>query len=233
MLLDRVKKVEVGNILDRVNHVIEDFYKLFYETEDLALRQGIKCLTTTELHVIEAIGNESLSMNELSERLGITMGTATVAVNKLSDKGFIDRKRSDYDRRKVFVSLSRKGKKALNYHDNYHNMIMSNITKGISEDELKSFASVFEKILKNLNSQLDFIKPSPITECIENTVVSVIDIKGSPAIRNFFKDMGISIYSEVRIVEKTMNGIMVEVNEKRFEINAIDAKNLIVVKKEI
>ena len=56
MLLDRNKKVEIDDILERVNLVIEDFYKLFYETENLALKQGIKCLTTTELHVIEAIG---------------------------------------------------------------------------------------------------------------------------------------------------------------------------------
>ena len=233
MLLERNKKLKVDDILGRVNQVVEDFYKLFYETENLALRQGIKCLTTTELHVIEAVGKESLSMNELSEKLGITMGTATVAVNKLSDKGFIDRKRSDYDRRKVFVSLSNKGTKALNYHDNYHNMIMSNITKGISKEELEAFTGVFEKILNNLNSQIDFIKPCTIIECTENSVVNIVDIKGSPAVKNFFKDMEISIYSEVKIVKKTMSGVLVEVNENEFEINAMDAKNLIVVKKEL
>jgi DNA-binding MarR family transcriptional regulator/Fe2+ transport system protein FeoA len=233
MLLERNKKMKVDDILGRVNQVVEDFYKLFYETENLALRQGIKCLTTTELHVIEAVGKESLSMNELSEKLGITMGTATVAVNKLSDKGFIDRKRSDYDRRKVFVSLSNKGTKALNYHDNYHNMIMSNITKGISKEELEAFTGVFEKILNNLNSQIDFIKPCTIIECTEDSVVNIVDIKGSPAVKNFFKDMEISIYSEVKVVKKTMSGVLVEVNENEFEINAMDAKNLIVVKKEL
>ncbi len=233
MLLERNKKLKVDDILGRVNQVVEDFYKLFYETENLALRQGIKCLTTTELHVIEAIGKESLSMNELSEKLGITMGTATVAVNKLSDKGFIDRKRSDYDRRKVFVSLSNKGTKALNYHDNYHNMIMSSITKGISKEELEAFTGVFEKILNNLNSQIDFIKPCTIIECGEGSIVNIVDIKGSPAVRNFFKDMEISIYSEVKVVKKTMSGVLIEVNENEFEINAMDAKNLIVVKKEL
>lgn len=46
----------------------------------------------TELHIIESIGNESLIMNELSDKLGITMGTATVAISKLSDKGFVEKK---------------------------------------------------------------------------------------------------------------------------------------------
>ena len=74
-------------MFDNVNLMIEEFYKVFYEIEELMLKQGIKCLTTTELHVIEAIGNSELTMNELSDKLGITMGTATVAVNKLNDKG--------------------------------------------------------------------------------------------------------------------------------------------------
>ena len=111
-------------MFDNVNLMIEEFYKVFYEIEELMLKQGIKCLTTTELHVIEAIGNSELTMNELSDKLGITMGTATVAVNKLNDKGFIKRERSNDDRRKVFVTLSKKGLEALKYHDlfsqNYH-----------------------------------------------------------------------------------------------------------------
>lgn len=87
----------------KVNDLLEEFYKLFYKTEDMALKRGIKCLTHTELHIIESVGHESLTMNELAERLGITMGTATVAASKLSEKGFLNRERSQNDRRKVFV----------------------------------------------------------------------------------------------------------------------------------
>lgn len=75
--------------------LLDEFYKTYYKIEEINLNQVIKCLTTTELHVIEAIGEESLTMNELSDKLGITMGTASVAINKLSDKNFIDRERSE------------------------------------------------------------------------------------------------------------------------------------------
>lgn len=75
----------------KVNDLLEEFYKLFYKTEDMALKRGIKCLTHTELHIIESVGHESLTMNELAERLGITMGTATVAASKLSEKDFKSR----------------------------------------------------------------------------------------------------------------------------------------------
>lgn len=94
--------------IEKVNDVLEEYYKLFYKTEDMALKRGIKCLTHTELHIIESIGNESLIMNELSDKLGITMGTATVAISKLFDKGFVERNRSTSDRRKVYVSLTKR-----------------------------------------------------------------------------------------------------------------------------
>ena len=136
-------------MFDNVNLMIEEFYKVFYEIEELMLKQGIKCLTTTELHVIEAIGNSELTMNELSDKLGITMGTATVAVNKLNDKGFIKRERSNDDRRKVFVTLSKKGLEALKYHDLFHKTIIAKITKDLSQKELEDFTNIFSKILKD------------------------------------------------------------------------------------
>lgn len=219
---------------NRMNEVIEDFYKLFYETEDLALKQGIKCLTHTELHVIEAIDTDSLTMNELSERLGITMGTATVAVTKLSEKGFILRERSDLDRRKVFVSLSKKGNEALGYHNNYHNMIISSITKSIPSKDMDVFLNVFEEILKNLRNKIEYFKPDSITEFPKNSVVDIVEIKGSPIIKDFFKGKGIDVYNTLKVVKNNLRVVTVELEDgSTFEINSLDAKNLVAIKKEM
>lgn len=219
---------------NRMNEVIEDFYKLFYETEDLALKQGIKCLTHTELHVIEAIDTDSLTMNELSERLGITMGTATVAVTKLSEKGFILRERSDLDRRKVFVSLSKKGNEALGYHNNYHNMIISSITKSIPTQDMEIFLGVFEMILKNLKNKIEYFKPDSITEFPKNSVVNIVEIKGSPIIKDFFKGKGIDVYNTLKVVKNNLRVVTVELEDgSTFEINSLDAKNLVAIKKEM
>ena len=79
----------------KIESLLDEFYKTYYKIEEINLNQVIKCLTTTELHVIEAIGEKSITMNELAEKLGITMGTASVAVNKLTDKYFIERSRSE------------------------------------------------------------------------------------------------------------------------------------------
>lgn len=220
--------------IKKVNEVLEEFSKLYYETEELALKRGIKCITYTELHVIEAIGSEALTMNELSERLGITMGTATVAVNKLTEKGFIERVRSDVDRRKVYVSLSKKGIEALNYHNNYHKMIMTAITKDIDEKDLEKFIAVFEVILKNLQNKIEHFRTAPIIDFPAGTRVSIVEIKGTPLVMDYFSKNGIELFSNI-VVGKIDDRDMISLKKAdgtSLEVNILDAKNLIAVKVE-
>ncbi len=219
-------------MFDNVNLMIEEFYKVFYEIEELMLKQGIKCLTTTELHVIEAVGNDELTMNELSDKLGITMGTATVAVNKLNDKGFIKRERSSDDRRKVFVTLSKKGLEALKYHDLFHKTIIAKITKDLSNGELEEFSSIFGKLLKNLNTQLDFISPQLINQFPKNTTVKIIEIKGSKGMRSFYRESAINEGTIATLLNKDKAYLKLEIEGKEIELDIADSKNLVAVNYE-
>ena len=217
-----------GNI-NKVNEILEEFYKLFYKTEDMALKRGIKCLTHTELHLIEAIGEESLTMNELADRVGITMGTATVAVSKLTEKGFIARVRSNSDRRKVYVSLTDKGSKALTYHNNYHKMIMSSITENIADKDLSHFIEIFELILGALQEKTDYFRPLTIVDFNEGERVSIVEIKGTPIVQNYFAGHGIENFSIVEIMKPTSkeNFVIKSPTGEIIELDILDAKNLI------
>lgn len=220
-----------GNI-NKVNEILEEFYKLFYKTEDMALKRGIKCLTHTELHLIEAIGEESLTMNELADRVGITMGTATVAVSKLTEKGFIARVRSNSDRRKVYVSLTEKGSKALTYHNNYHKMIMSSITENIADKDLSHFIEIFELILGALQEKTDYFRPLTIVDFNEGERVSIVEIKGTPIVQNYFAGHGIENFSIVEIMKPTSkeNFVIKSPTGEIIELDILDAKNLIGIK---
>jgi DNA-binding MarR family transcriptional regulator/predicted DNA-binding antitoxin AbrB/MazE fold protein len=220
-----------GNI-NKVNEILEEFYKLFYKTEDMALKRGIKCLTHTELHLIEAIGEESLTMNELADRVGITMGTATVAVSKLTEKGFIARVRSNSDRRKVYVSLTDKGSKALTYHNNYHKMIMSSITENIADKDLSHFIEIFELILGALQEKTDYFRPLTIVDFNEGERVSIVEIKGTPIVQNYFAGHGIENFSIVEIMKPTSkeNFVIKSPTGEIIELDILDAKNLVGIK---
>lgn len=220
--------------VNKVNEILEEFYKLFYKTENMALKRGIKCLTHTELHLIEAIGDESLTMNELAERIGITMGTATVAVAKLTEKGFIIRARASTDRRKVYVSLTTKGKKALQYHNNYHKMIMSSITENIADKELTHFIETFEVILDSLKEKTSYFKPLCIVDFALGEKVSIVDIKGTPIIQEYFANHGIENFSIVEIMESPNEDTLKikSPDGQTVLLDILDAKNLIGIKAE-
>ena len=218
-------------LYEKVNELLEQFYKSFYDIEANSLKRGIKNLTTTELHVIEAIGTETITMNELSERLGITMGTATVAVNKLLEKSFIERNRSGSDRRKVFVSLTNIGIDALNYHNSFHKNIIAEITKNLSEKELESFVEVFGKILKNTEKLTEFMNPMPVTLYEADTLLEICEIKGSTGVKSFFTSIGLREGLEVKLISKTEFIVTLSFDSKIQEFDIVDAKYISAVKK--
>lgn len=218
---------------NKIENLLDQFYKTYYKIEEINLNQVIKCLTTTEIHVIEAIGQDKITMNELAEKLGITMGTASIAINKLNEKQFIERIRSDEDRRKVFVKLSKKGEMALNYHGNFHSTILEKITENIPKEELKAFVATFETILNNLEVIKKDIQPESILTFEEGDTVQVSSIKGSVAIRKYLNEKGVLIKSLIKIIniDKFLITMLVDGDEKI--LNVEDAENIMVRKNSL
>lgn len=63
-----------------------------------------------ELRALAAIAKQgALTMSELAAVLGVRLSTATHTVDKLVDKGLVERRREDPDRRIVRVGFSRRG----------------------------------------------------------------------------------------------------------------------------
>ena len=215
---------------EKIETLLDKFYKTYYKIEEINLNQVIKCLTTSELHIIEAIGENEITMNELSDKIGITMGTASVAVNKLTEKQFLERSRSNTDRRKVFVKLTQKGKVALNYHGNFHSTILERITDDIPKEKLDTFVEVFETIMENLDKVKKDIQPESILSFEKGDLVQVSSIKGSTAIRKYLNEKGVIIKSLIKIVniDKYLITMVLDGDEK--VLNVEDAENIIVRK---
>ncbi len=88
-------------------------------------------LTMSEMHILEAVGKSSgLQMGEVARRLRITLPTLTVSVNRLVEKGFLDRKRSREDRRRVEIALTENGLAAYEAHERFH----SNLVQSMFEE---------------------------------------------------------------------------------------------------
>lgn len=213
--------------MNNINIMIEDFYKSFHQIEELELKRDIKCLTINEFHTINIIGTRTLPMNELADDLSITMGTATIAIENLVKKNFVKRERIQEDRRRVFVSLTKKGLLALDNHTSFHKKMMNLITKDLSSNEIENFTGIFEKLQKNLSETLTHSQPQKIFDFPENIEIKIIDILGSRGLRDFFYNENIKVGTVIKILKKNNEGILLLNGEKEIELDKRDVYNLL------
>ena len=128
---------------------IVEFYEKLSSWEHEVVRGSE--LTPGQMHAIEIIGHEkSLRMKELAEKLGVTTGTLTVAVDKLERKGLIERRPHETDRRSYRVVLTKAGQKHFTSHHEYHVKLTEEIASVLSPEELETFGQVLEKVIKQL-----------------------------------------------------------------------------------
>ena len=136
-----------------LNELLVDLFNNILRIEERAL-QDIEGhdLSVTEMHTLEAIGTEGeRSMSEAAKKLNITMGTLTTAIAKLMAKGYVERRRTDEDKRVVLVKLTEKGKLANKVHERFHEEMIKATLEQLSSDE--------EEILrKSLEKLTDFFK---------------------------------------------------------------------------
>ena len=106
-------------------------------------------LSMTEVHTIAAIGTgDHRSMGEVASTLHITVGTLTVAINNLVKKGYVQRFKSEKDRRVVRVGLTKQGKEVYHIHEKFHTALTDALVKDLDNDDME----ILVKILSNLDS---------------------------------------------------------------------------------
>ena len=133
-----------------INGIIVELFKNILTIEEKSLKdRGIKDLSITEIHVIEAIGiGNRKMMSEIADILEVTMGTLTIAMTKLEKKGYVVRKRDERDRRIVVCSLTRRGVLAEKIHRNFHDEMIDHLMVDLKLEEEPALIQA----LKNINA---------------------------------------------------------------------------------
>lgn len=138
----------IVNINSALNELLVVLFRDINEIEEKAVRTGqYKNMTANDMHVIEAIGiNGAKNMSAVAKALNVTTGTLTIAINALVKKNYVERVRSEEDRRVVLVSLTPKGRKAFYHHKKFHDDMIDQIVEQLDEPE----KAVLEKALTTL-----------------------------------------------------------------------------------
>jgi DNA-binding MarR family transcriptional regulator len=131
-----------------LNEILVKLFNDIMQIEEKAIiTEDFKDISNNDMHIIEAIGKSgSKSMSTVAKLLSVTVGTLTIAINSLVKKGYVNRARSEEDRRVVLISLSRKGKKAYSHHEQFHEKMIQATLEGMDEAQTE----VLIRALQNL-----------------------------------------------------------------------------------
>lgn len=126
------------DVYKMINHVLVNLINEIWELEEKAIiTEEFKDLTNNDMHVIEAIGlGAGNNMSSIAKKLNITVGSLTTAVNNLVNKNYVERSRSEEDRRVVYVKLTEKGINAYHHHEDYHRQMTQAIIDKLGKEEL-------------------------------------------------------------------------------------------------
>ncbi len=131
-----------------LNELLVNLFNNVMEKESKAvITEEFKDITNNDMHILEAIGiEEPRSMSAIAKTLHVTVGTLTINMNSLENKGYILRQRSTKDKRVVLVTLTEKGKKAFHHHRDFHRHMIHTLIKDLDEEEMKVLIRCLNKL---------------------------------------------------------------------------------------
>ena len=87
-----------------------------------------------------------VTMNKIKELMIDKSPNATRLADKLLDKGFVERKRCDEDRRVVFLKITEEGLSLLAEIDKVDNLVHDLALERITDEEAKLMCEIFDRI---------------------------------------------------------------------------------------
>lgn len=127
--------------IGEISRLLSSTFEAIIRLEDCVYRSHGMDLTNSELNLLSTVGrsilaeHRALSMSEVADALGIKRPSATAIVKRLESKGYIERRRSKDDARRIDVALTRKGECVYRIHAIFNRKMAAQISKGQSAEE--------------------------------------------------------------------------------------------------
>lgn len=142
-----------------LNHLLIDTYGVIQQVEEWKVnKNGHLNLTISELHLMETVGKygeEGGTISDIANDLSFTLPTITVAINKLVKKGYVEKRKSDEDKRMVYVSLTKQGRKIDNVHRYIHLKMTREIAKELEQEEQEALLRGLKKVNEFFRKSLE------------------------------------------------------------------------------
>ncbi|MBS9336982.1 MarR family winged helix-turn-helix transcriptional regulator [Fructobacillus parabroussonetiae] len=153
-----MKKTDVTNStvdFKTVNQTLIDLLANVVWVEEGALKRGpFSALTVKDVHTIYAISMyEEKTASQLAKAVHLSPSAMTTAIDRLVEKGYVERRRSKTDRRVVKLGLTHQGRVLYRAHQAFHLQMTKAMFNGFTDNA----AAILEKALGNLQAYLQDI----------------------------------------------------------------------------
>ncbi|MCP4584138.1 MAG: MarR family transcriptional regulator [candidate division Zixibacteria bacterium] len=146
-MIKRIEKI-AGSFVRVLNRMIEN--------HKVPRKYGLdELIYPSEIHTIMIIGGkQGLGVADLAGRLGITKGAVSQMVNRLVDKGFINKSQDPDNGKRVILELTNKGKIAYYSHEKMHEETDKELIKYLKSLKAKEL-SVIEKFFEHAEQGIE------------------------------------------------------------------------------
>ena len=126
-------------------HLFNDLLRI----EEKTLQKYVGPLSMREVHIIEAVcaaQTEDNTMTVLAATLRVTVGSLTVAIKTLERKGYVQRLRSETDKRRVHVVPLPPALEVEQHHRAFHQRMVKAVTSAVPNAQLDVLISSLHAI---------------------------------------------------------------------------------------
>ena len=129
------------------NVMVKLFNQIMRFEEKKLITDEFHNISINDMHIIESIGlGEGKNMSTIAKELNITVGSLTTSMNSLVKKGYVQRERSEEDRRIVYIKLTINGEAAFHKHVEFHDKMTNAVCEKLTEEEMEVLVGALNKL---------------------------------------------------------------------------------------
>ena len=135
--------------MNELTEIIAKLSSMIGQGEETAKEQfNLSSLTLTQMHYLETISElNNPNITELAASMKLSKPTVKVAVDKMIERDYVFKVKSDEDRRSAHLHLTEKGKLINQMHDYAHKRIAEYIQLKLNTEEEECLVRVLKKVL--------------------------------------------------------------------------------------